>query len=126
MPSAVAVALLTFLAACGGPGREVRVEPARDSAVTVRIRGYRFDPSLIRVPAGARLAVRVVNETPAEHTWTLRAPDGTVWVNLVLPGGEAARTVVDLAQPGVYEFYCDRTFHPLLGMRGEIRAETEP
>lgn len=74
--------------------------------VQLTIKGHRFTPDQVIVPAGERLRIEVTNQdpTPAEfESSDLRAE------KIVIPGGKVTVTVGPL-RPGKYLFFDD--YHP--------------
>ncbi len=83
----------------------------------VTIRLFRFAPTPIEVPAGTKILFR--NEDDITHTVTSGSPEhrnGAFDHQLV---GQGATAIVELSQPGVYPYFCDRH----RSMRGEIRVK---
>ncbi|SPF47962.1 hypothetical protein SBDP1_70018 [Syntrophobacter sp. SbD1] len=60
------------------------------------------------------------NVSGTEHNFTLNDPGGKILTSVDLPVGQNIRANVELSEPGVYKFYCDRTFHSTPGMNGQI------
>jgi plastocyanin len=103
-----AAALVLGLAAFQGPAT---------SQQGVTIQAFQFKPTPIEVPAGTKVAF--TNQDDITHTVTSGTPesrDGKF--NHQLAGKGAAGTV-ELTQPGVYPYFCDRH----RSMRGEIRVK---
>lgn len=84
--------------------------PASTSTVTVegaevRIKGFKFIPADVKVPAGA--TVTVINEDSAPHTLT--ATEGYAFDTGTIEGG-ASGTFTAPSKPGSYPFFC--SVHP--------------
>ncbi len=97
-------------------GVTVLVAPViAQDGVTIRL--FRFAPTSIEVPAGTKIVFR--NEDDITHTVTSGSPEhrnGAFDHQLV---GQGATAIVELSQPGVYPYFCDRH----RSMRGEIRVK---
>ena len=90
---------------------------AASSPPSVTIQTFQFNPTPIEVPVGSRLAF--INNDEITHTVTSGTPegrDGRFNHQLI---GKGATATVELAQPGVYPYFCDRH----RSMRGEIRVK---
>ena len=108
MMGLAAIALVLGLAAA-----EVNAE----SAATINIQTFQFQPKQIEVKAGT--TVTWVNQDDIRHTVTSGAPDnkdGHFDASLV---GKGAKFSFTFAQPGTYTVFCDRHQH----MRGEITVK---
>ncbi len=101
--SALAVVVAALVASAGpSPAVEIQV--------------FQFRPGAVEVNAGA--TITWTNRDDIEHTVTSGDPEHrTGRFDLRLPGRGTA-TAVQLTEPGVYHYFCDR--HP--SMRGEIRV----
>jgi plastocyanin len=94
------------------PGQEVRM----------RASDFRFEPSTIQVSRMGKLIIHVHNASSNEHNITIKDPQGATVARADLPPEETVTIGVELKVPGTYRFFCDKPFHPTLGMRGEIVA----
>ena len=122
----VASAAATALVACGSDADSV-TEPAlraecassaattTDGATIVRLRGFAFEPSTVRVaPGSIVLWVNCERPTVDPHTTT---SDTQLWQSNSLPPG--ASFSHDFAQPGQFGYFC--VPHPF--MRGTVVVE---
>ncbi|HME93483.1 MAG TPA: plastocyanin/azurin family copper-binding protein [Methylomirabilota bacterium] len=105
-----ALALVAGVAALGAaaPG------PSQ-SGVTVRL--FQFTPGQIEVPAGTR--VTWTNQDDIAHTVTSGTPERREDRFDAALAGKGATASVELREPGVYPYFCNR--HQ--SMRGEIRVK---
>jgi plastocyanin/uncharacterized membrane protein len=95
-------------AAPEGPGDTTHPADGTDAhEQTVVIRGFTFDPEVVRAPVGAEMAW--TNDDPAPHTAT-----GTAFDTGRLDQGATGRVV--FREPGTYDYRC--TLHP--AMRGTV------
>ena len=88
---------------------------ASQSAVTVRL--FQFTPGQIEVPAGTR--VTWTNQDDIAHTVTSGTPERREDRFDAALAGKGATASVELREPGVYPYFCNR--HQ--SMRGEIRVK---
>ncbi len=85
---------------------------------------FDFKPDAIRVVGqGKRLTLIIENVAGIEHNITVKNPAGELLVTQNLPAHQTVRVEVHLAQLGKYTFYCDKPFHPTLGMKGRLLVE---
>ncbi len=78
------------------PGDAAR---AQDS-LTVTIKNHRFEPAEIRVPAGKRISLTVVNDDPTPEEFESRV----LKVEKVIPGKSKAVVQFGPLKPGSYKF----------------------
>jgi plastocyanin len=83
----------------------------------VTIQTFQFKPTPIEVPAGAK--VLFTNGDDITHTVTSGTPESRDGKFNHQLAGKGATATVELTQPGVYPFFCDRH----RSMRGEIRVK---
>ena len=107
------------LSSCARP-RDVATKLYADQEVRMRASDFRFEPSVIQVYRMGNLIIHVYNASSGEHNITIQDPQGTTVARADLPPEETATLEVELKAPGTYRFFCDKPFHPTLGMRGEI------
>ena len=93
-----ALALAALLLAIGLPAPGRAAEPP--VALTIRIKDHRFEPSEIRVPAGRRLVIKVVNEDPMSEEFE----SAGLKVEKVIAGSSEGTVRVSALDPGRYEF----------------------
>lgn len=124
--SLLALALLTSACTAG---------PAPVDAATVVFRYSKFEPSLVRVPAGAQVTVTLVNDDPIGHEWIVGPADlhathrvGTEPYHegrpneVSLPPYSTRATTLTFDQPGSYAFICHLPGHEAYGMVGTLQV----
>jgi len=94
---AVLAMLMGVLALSGTPGS------ARAQELTVTIKNHRFEPTELRVPAGKRVTIYVINEdaTPEEFESI------SMKVEKIIPGKSKGLVRVGPLAPGRYDFFGD-------------------
>jgi len=72
-------------------------EPAR---FEVTIKGHKFEPAELRVPAGSAFVIAVKNEDPTAEEFESQ----TMGVEKVIPGGRSLQVRIRPLDPGQYPF----------------------
>ena len=122
-----AVAVVVMLAA-GGIGALARAQDAPTDAplsttIQVVLNDLYFEPTELRVPAGASISIQVVNEGAGVHTFDideLNVHSGD------LASGGSITLMFFTGEPGTYEFYCAIPGHREAGMVGSLIVEASP
>jgi plastocyanin len=83
----------------------------------VTIQTFQFTPAHVEVPARTRVAF--TNQDDITHTVTSGTPENRDGKFNHQLAGKGAIATVELTQPGVYPYFCDRH----RSMRGEIRVK---
>ena len=100
MRASILALLVGVLALSGAPGS------ARAQELTVTIKNHRFEPTEIRVPAGKRVSIYVVNEDPTPEEFE----SISMKVEKIIPGKSKGLVRVGPLAPGRYDFFGD--FNP--------------
>ena len=117
----IILAVIAAIAGCAGT-KVKTAEPMSGggSMIAIEARSYKFSPNEIRVEKTGLLAIEIKNAAGSVHNFTLKDPRGKVLKNRDISPGGSVILNVELPDPGVYEFYCDKHFHSTLGMKGRI------
>ncbi|MDR3422304.1 MAG: cupredoxin domain-containing protein [Xanthobacteraceae bacterium] len=91
-------AIFLLFAVLAAPGAPARADEAY--AATITIRDHRFDPAELRVPAGRRIAVTVINTDPRSEEFDSAA----LKVEKVIAGKSQGVVHISPLNPGIYEF----------------------
>jgi plastocyanin len=110
------VAMALALAGCGGAGAPVR---ERGTTFTVTLDDYLIRPQEVRVPAGRRLTIRVVNRGRLGHTLRIRGATKNILAFTTIRPGETKERQFSPA-PGTYTMYCVLANHEELGLYGKL------
>ena len=86
--------LMGVLALSGSPGSTFAQE------ITVTIKNHRFEPTELRVPAGKRVTIYVVNEDPTPEEFE----SISMKVEKIIPGKSKATIRIGPLKPGTYPF----------------------
>ena len=121
-----ASALLAF-AACASQQPLVTIGQAKGEVVlAMKASDFIFEPNNIKAYRGDVIVLKIENISGAGHNFTIKDPQGNTVQNVGLPSKETVTVKVPLAEPGTYEFYCDKPFHSGFGMKGRIEVNKEP
>ncbi|MEW5746281.1 MAG: plastocyanin/azurin family copper-binding protein [Nitrospirota bacterium] len=124
--AAVLCMIALFFTGCSGArsaGPPVTVTPAAgESSLLIKASSFRFEPNTIIVQRGDTVLFLIENTSGSTHNFSLKDPSGTLLLNIDLPGRTTQRAKVTFTEAGDYEFYCDKPFHPAMGMKGRIEA----
>ncbi len=117
-------ALCIFLiSACGGLQKQVTVSPeAGRKVIEIEASSFNFTPNNIKATQGDEIVFRVKNVSGSIHNFTIKDPKGQIIKSVDLPGNEITEIDAVLSEAGEYEFYCDKTLHSSLGMKGQIEV----
>jgi plastocyanin len=91
-------AILLILAALVGSSASARAEEAY--AVTITIRDHHFEPAELRVPAGKRISLTVINTDPLSEEFDSSA----LKVEKVIAGKSQGVVHISPLKPGRYDF----------------------
>lgn len=123
--AAGAVVLVMLLSGCAGHREAVKASapPGQKVKLEMKADNFNFDPAEINVQKGSILVLEVRNVTGTGHNITVKDPSGNIMKSEDIPGNQSVTTEIFLSTAGVYPFYCDKPFHPTLGMKGRIVAK---
>src|SRR5438128_5243536 len=76
---------------------------ARAQELTVTIKNHRFEPTELRVPAGKRVTIYVVNEDPTPEEFE----SISMKVEKIIPGKSKGLVRIGPLTPGRYDFFGD-------------------
>jgi uncharacterized cupredoxin-like copper-binding protein len=106
----------------GCAGRYSATVQRGEKELAVRASNFKFEPNEIKAQRGDVVVLHVENVTGTAHNFTLKDPSGQTIASVALPPEGTADVKVGLDEPGNYEFYCNKPFHAILGMRGRIEV----
>jgi len=91
----IAVCLTTFFLLLGnGAG-------FADDAIVITIKDHKFEPSEVKIPAGKRVIVTVINDDPTPEEFESKA----MRVEKVIPGKSKATVRIGPLEKGRYNFF---------------------
>ena len=97
VPATVLVLLSGVLALSGS------LTSAHAQELTVTIKNHRFEPTELRVPAGKRVTIYVVNDDPTPEEFE----SVSMKVEKIIPGKSKGLVRVGPLTPGRYDFFGD-------------------
>ncbi len=112
--------ILMLLFSCAGLQKQVALG-RHVHTIDIKASNYKFEPDNIKV-ASDMVTFRISNTTRKMHNFTLKDPEGKIMENVDIPPETTVTVLVTFRQTGTYKFYCDRPFHALLGMRGQVQS----
>ncbi len=119
----VLVILVVIAAIAGCAGRAAQTAAPMSSGgsmIEIEAHGFKFSPNKIRVENRGLLAIEIKNVSGSEKNFTLKDPRGKVLMSRNISAGGSVIVNVELPDTGIYKFYCDKTLHSALGMKGQI------
>jgi plastocyanin len=97
-----------------------RTGQGSERTVEMQASSYFFEPNNIVALEGDRIEFTITNTADKAHNFTLVDPRGSPVRTVELPPDWPVFVSVILDMPGKYRFYCDKPFHAMLGMEGQI------
>jgi len=111
--------LVLLLSACIGPAA-TSAPPSSASELTTDVKlvatEFKYDPAIIRVPAGKDITITLENKGSIEHDLHIAAFN----VHLVPKPGQTVKATFRADKPGTYDFECTIPGHKEAGMKGQI------
>ncbi len=83
---------------------------------------FKFDPSVVQAKVGDNILLEIRNTSSGTHNFALKDPKGKVIKSIDLPPNQKTTVKISLKEAGVYKFYCDKPFHPSMGMKGRLEV----
>jgi plastocyanin len=100
---------------------------AQDNNVQIQLSNYKFMPSTLRLRAGEPVVLRLVNASTSTHSFdapdffaAARSVSGPVHNGDVMLEAHETAAIRITPAAGTYHVHCDRPFHAMFGMRGQI------
>jgi plastocyanin len=120
----VILVVITALAGCAGRAKVQSAAPMSSGGniISIEASNFKFSPVEIQVEKPGLLAIEVKNVSKSEHNFTLKDLRGKILTSVAIHPGGSVIVNVELPEPGVYKFYCNKRFHSTLGMKGQIRV----
>ena len=118
----VILVVIAALAGCADKGKVQTAAPMSSggSMITIEAGNYKFSPNKIRVEKPGLLGIEVKNVSGSQQNFTLKDLHGKIIKSVDPHPGGSVIVNVEFPEPGVYKFYCNKTFHSTLGMHGRI------
>ncbi|SPF33778.1 exported hypothetical protein [Syntrophobacter sp. SbD1] len=114
--------VIAVMAGCAGGVKVQTSAPMSNggSMIAISASNFKFSPNEVRVEKPGLLAIEIKNVSGTKHNFTLKDLRGKILKATDLQPGGSVIVNVELPEPGVYNFFCNKTFHSTLGMNGKI------
>jgi plastocyanin len=118
----VILVVIAALAGCADKGKVQTAAPMSSggSIITIEADSYKFSPNKIQVEKPGLLGIEVRNVSRSQVNFTLKDIHGKILKSIDPHPGGSVIVNVELPEPGVYTFYCNKALHSTLGMHGQI------
>ena len=113
--------LLLLLSACGSLQKPVSVE-GRQNVVHMSASDFKFEPNNMSTRVGDTITFRIENTSGSTHNFTLVDPEGNTMQSIDIPPKQSVDVTATFSKAGTYRFYCNKTGHSQLGMKGQVVA----
>ncbi|MGA2027035.1 MAG: cupredoxin domain-containing protein [Syntrophobacteraceae bacterium] len=118
----VILVVIAALAGCADKGKVQTAAPMSSggSIITIEADSHKFSPNKIQVEKPGLLGIEVRNVSRSQVNFTLKDIHGKILKSIDPHPGGSVIVNVELPEPGVYTFYCNKALHSTLGMHGQI------
>ena len=115
--------MVMLLAGCASLQPQVALtEKETEKVVELKAESFKFGPNNIRAFEGDTVLFRIGNSSDSAHNFTITNPQRQILKSVALPAKKTAEIKIPFAEPGVYEFYCDKPLHSSFGMKGQVEV----
>ena len=115
--------MVLWLGGCASLQPQVALsEKQGEKVVELKAESFKFEPNNIKAFDGDAVLFRIENSSDSAHNFTIKNPQQQILNSVALPAGKTVEIKVSFAEPGVYEFYCDKPLHSSLGMKGQVEV----
>ena len=97
-------------------------EKESEKVVELKAESFKFGPNNIKAFEGDTILFRIENSSGSVHNFTITNPQQQLIKSVALPSKETVEIKISFAEPGVYEFYCDKPLHSSFGMKGQVEV----
>jgi uncharacterized cupredoxin-like copper-binding protein len=119
----VCLCVFLLLTACAGLQQQVTVGPEKgEKELPMKAESFKFEPNNIKAYEGDVIVLKVKNISGAAHNFTIEDPRENIIQSVDLPSNKTVEITVILSEVGTYNFYCNKPFHKLFGMKGQIEV----
>ncbi|MGC9195907.1 MAG: cupredoxin domain-containing protein [Syntrophobacteraceae bacterium] len=121
----VVFVMVAALAGCvgGGSVQTAAVRSGNLGVLSIEAGKFYFWPNEIRVDKPGPLSVQIRNVSGSGQNFTLEDPAWNILENIDLPAGKTTSINLELHEPGIYQFYCNKALHSFFGMNGQIYVD---
>jgi uncharacterized cupredoxin-like copper-binding protein len=119
----VSLCIFLLLAACVGLQPQVAVSPEKgEKELALKADSFKFEPNNIKAYQGDIIVLKIENVSCATHNFTIEDPRENIIQSVDLPSYKTVEIKVTISEAGTYNFYCNKPFHKLFGMKGQIEV----
>ena len=119
---AMSIVMVLAVAACASVQQKPTVIESGEKTLVIKVESFKFEPNDIKAHRGDILTLKLENIASVEHNLTIKTPQGATLVSVDIPAKDTVSVGINLAENGIYPFYCDKPLHPTLGMKGKIEV----
>ena len=120
---AIVSVFVLILSSCAKLQKQVTLDQEKkENIIVVKVHNYKFEPNNTFAYEGDTILFKIENVTISEHNFTLTDPEGAVIEDVDIPRDKTIEIKVTFSRTGIYKFYCNKTFHSALGMKGQIEV----
>ncbi len=118
----VILVVIAALAGCADKGKVQTAAPMSSGGnmITIEADSHKFSPNKVHVEKPGLLGIEIRNVSGSPMNFTLKDLHGKVIKSVDPNPGGSVIVNVELTEPGVYTFYCNKAFRSTLGMHGQI------
>ncbi len=121
--TALLIAALFAIFSCAGRQHRVEAVAGQDQkTISMSASSYKFEPNSIKANQGDTIVLSITNVSDKQHNFTIKDPSGKVIQSVELLPKQTVPVKVSFPEKGTYDFYCNKPFHPTLGMKGSIQV----
>jgi len=122
------LAALLVIVSCAVTRKPVGIPTTENGEKSIKIKAgsFRFEPSNIEAQQGDFLIINVENISSRDHNFSIKDPQGEIMTSADVPVKKTIEVKIRLKDPGIYEFFCDKPLHPMLGMKGTLEVRSSP
>jgi plastocyanin len=120
---AIWAAMVLLIAGCAGLQPQVALsEKESEKVVDLKAESFKFEPNNIKAFEADTIIFRIENSSDSAHNFTISNPQRQILKSVALPAKKMIEIKVSFAEPGIYEFYCDKPLHSSFGMKGQVEV----
>jgi uncharacterized cupredoxin-like copper-binding protein len=120
---AIWAAMVLLVAGCASLQPQVALsEKDSEKVVEMKAESFKFEPNNIKAFEGNTIIFHIENGSVLAHNFTITNPQRQILQSVTLQAGKTTEIKVTFAEPGVYEFYCDKPLHSSFGMKGQVEV----
>ncbi len=121
--AAMLVAVLFVIFSCASRQHQVEAAAGQgEKTLAMNASSYKFEPNNIKANQGDTIVLNITNVSDKQHNFTIKDPGGKIIQSVELLPKKTVPVKISFPEKGSYDFYCNKPFHPTLGMKGSIQV----